>query len=92
MTADDWVKIIAAIGASVVVILGAVERNYRGIRRTHDLLNGRLDELLRLARESGLQEGRRVRRRRGLPAESGGAPGQDLAGGARPALPSERGG
>jgi hypothetical protein len=51
MSADDWVKIIGALAAGIVIILAALER-------THRLVNSRMTELLNLTRTSARAAGR----------------------------------
>ena len=57
MSGDDWVRIIGAIAAGIVLILGALAAVFQQIRATHSLVNSRMDELLMLTRTSGHAEG-----------------------------------
>jgi hypothetical protein len=57
MTADDWVKVIGAIAAGVVFIIGAVARNYMAIKELSRRVDGRLDELVASSRREGHAEG-----------------------------------
>jgi hypothetical protein len=58
MTADDWVKVIGAIGSASVLIIGALGAVYLQVRKTHQLVNSRMTELLDLTRKSSLAEGK----------------------------------
>jgi hypothetical protein len=61
VSAQDWATIIAAGSAAVVALLGALGALYVQLRRTHQLVNSRMDELLELTRLSSRAEGRRER-------------------------------
>jgi hypothetical protein len=57
LTADDIVKIIGAVSVATVAILGAVGAIYAQIRRIHQMVNGRMNELLELTRSSSRTAG-----------------------------------
>jgi len=58
MSADDWVKIIGAAAAFMSVVIGALGAVYLQVRRTHTLVNSRMDQLLELTQTSGIARGR----------------------------------
>jgi len=58
MTGDDWVKIIGAIAAAAVLIIGAIGAIYMQVRSLRDRVNGRLDQLLELTAHSSEARGR----------------------------------
>lgn len=60
MTAEDWVRIISAIAAGFVLVIGAIGAVYAQVVRTHQLVNSRMSELLELTRTSATAEGRRL--------------------------------
>jgi hypothetical protein len=51
MSAQDYIQIIGAIAAAVVLIIGALER-------THRMVNGRMTELLALTKAAAIAEGK----------------------------------
>jgi hypothetical protein len=58
MTAQDWVAIIGAVAGGLVTILGACGAVYVQVRKTHNLVNSRMSQLLELTKTSAIAEGR----------------------------------
>jgi hypothetical protein len=58
VTVDDQVRLIAAIAAGIVTILGALGSLYLQLHRYQQRVDGRLTELLELTRSSAKAEGK----------------------------------
>ena len=58
MSGDDWVKVIGAIGTASVLILAALGAVIAQVRSTHQLVDGRMNELLNVTRTSSFAAGR----------------------------------
>jgi len=58
MSADDWVKIIGAIGASLVLVLGSIGALYVKVVEYRREVDGKMGQLLELTRRSAHAEGR----------------------------------
>jgi hypothetical protein len=58
MSGEDWVRIIGAVGAASVLIIAALGAVLAQVRATHNLVNGRLTQLLELTRSSSFAAGK----------------------------------
>jgi len=58
VSADDLVKVIAALAAGMVAVLGGVGALWQKIHGLEEKVNGRLTELLELTRKASRAEGR----------------------------------
>lgn len=58
MTSQDWVAIIGAVAAGVVMILAAIGALYARIHGYQQQIDGRMSELLALTRTASRAEGR----------------------------------
>lgn len=50
----------ALIGAVGAIIIAMIRRSYNLSKKTHDAVNGRVDQLLELARKDGIAQGREM--------------------------------
>jgi hypothetical protein len=64
MSGQEWVAIIGAIGAALVLILGAIGALYQRVHAYHTEVNGRMSQLLELTKTAGQAEGRLERPRK----------------------------
>ena len=58
MTGDDWVKVIGAIASGLVLVLAAITALWAKVHEYHRGVNGRMDQLLELTRQSSMALGR----------------------------------
>jgi hypothetical protein len=59
MTSTDWIAIISAAAGALVAIIGAIGAVWVQVRKTHELVNGKMEQLLAVTRSASFAAGQK---------------------------------